>query len=164
MWEFITILTGAILLLASSKVIRLGGISLVSISMINWAGGFDCLLSLTNGVVYLQIAGMALYAMPLVIVNKHMPLSNKEWVTVICFFILMALDGVYLINYTEDLISLAGINDTVINLICFSTLIMVNIRKGAQNGSLILSSVFRLLISMCDNNLLRAKVGQLLAK
>lgn len=164
MWEFITIFTGIILLLSNSKVIRIGGISLVSISLINWAGGFDYLQTLPHGIIYLQILGMALYAMPLVVVNKYLPLSNKEWITVLCFFCLMTLDGVYLIDYEEGIINLAGYKDAVINLICFSTLIVVNIKKGAQNGSLVLSGVFRLFISMCNNILLRTKVGQLLAK
>lgn len=164
MWEFITILTGVILLVSSSNVIRLGGASLVSISLVNWAGGFDYLQSLTNGVIYLQVLGMALYAMPLMIVHKNMPLSTKEWITVTCFFLLMALDGAYLINYMEELISLEGTLDYGINLFCFSILILANIRKGVQNGSLILSGAFRLFVGLCNNNLLCTKVSQLLAK
>lgn len=164
MWEFITALTGIVLLLSPSKVTRVGGISLASISMINWAGGFDYLQSLHNGAVYLQLAGMALYAIPLMNIHKNMPLSTEEWTTALCFFLLMSLDGIYLINYKEDIINLAGLPDQLINAICFSVLILTNIRKGAQNGSLILSGVLRLFISLCDDTLLRTKVGQLLAK
>ena len=60
--------------------------------------------------------------------------------------------------------NLAGFYDALINLICFSALILTNIKQGAQNGYLILSGVLRLFVSLRDNTLLHTKVGQLLAK
>lgn len=137
---------------------------MLSITLINWAGGFDYLLSLNNGVVYLQITGMFLYLIPLAILNKYKPLSWKEKITMLCFLVLMSLEGIYLINYKEDIMNLAGFYDALINLICFSALILTNIKQGAQNGYNVLSGVLRLFISLRDNTLLHTKVGQLLAK
>ena len=164
MWEFITIFTGILLLLSSSNLIRMGGVSLVSISVVNWAGGFDYLLSLPSGVVYLQLVGMALYALPLIFIRKYIHLGHREWITVLCFFTLMALDGAYLINYEEEIIKLAGMPDAIINLVCFSSLIIANIGRGVRNGVLILSGVYRLLADNCDNTLLCTKNNKLLDK
>lgn len=164
MWEFITIFTGIVLLLSSSNLIRMGGVSLVSISVVNWAGGFNYLLSLPSGVVYLQLVGMALYALPLMFIRNDTHLGHREWITVLCFFTLMTLDGIYLINYEEEIINLVGLPDALINLVCLSSLILFNIRRGVRNGVLILSGVYRLLADNCDNTLLCTKNNKLLDK
>ena len=164
MWEFITIFCGLALLFQDSKILRVGSLSLVSISVINWAGGFDYLLTLDKGVIYLQMSGMLLYLLPLLFIRKYQDYSGREWITFICFFVLMSLEGIYLINYKEDIMNLSGFYDALINLICFSALILANIKQGAQNGYNVLSGVLRLFISLRDNTLLHTKVGQLLAK
>jgi hypothetical protein len=112
--------------------------------------------------VYLQLVGMALYALPLMFVRKDTHLGTKEWITVLCFFTLMTLDGLYLINYEEEIINLAGMPDAIINLVCFSSLIVANIRRGVCSGVLILSGICRLLADNCDNTLLRTQNNKLL--
>lgn len=164
MWEYIITVTGILLLLQSSKLIRAGGISLVITLMVHWTGMDLYILTLEHSVEMLQILGMCLYLIPLIMLNKYKPLSGREWITLICFFVLMSLEGIYLINYKEDIMNLSGFYDALINLICFSALILANIKQGAQNGYLILSGVLRLFVSLRDNTLLHTKVGQLLAK
>ena len=164
MWDYIITLASVVLLLQSSRLLRIGGISLAATLMVHWSGLDSYILTLEHSVEYLQLLGMSLYLLPLMALNEDRILSWKEWVASLCFLTLMILEGFYLINYKEDIVNLSGFYDALINMICFSALILTNIKQGAQNGYRILSGVLRLFISLRDNTLLHNEVSQLLAK
>ena len=164
MWDYIIAVASIVLLFQSSRLLRVGGLSLVATLLVHWTGADLYMLSTEYSVEYLQLTGMALYLLPLIALDMGKPLTWQERITLLCFLVLMSLEGIYLINYKEDIMNLAGFYDALINLICFSALILTNIKQGAQNGYNVLSGVLRLFISLRDNTLLHTKVGQLLAK